>query len=40
MEAMEEWGHADDRVILRSYTAEMCISTGWTFNATPALAAP
>ena len=29
MEAMEEWGHADDRVIQRSYTAEACISCAW-----------
>ena len=29
MEAMEEWGHADDRVIQRSYTAEVCISCAW-----------
>ena len=26
MEAMEEWGQADDRVIQRSYTSEVCIS--------------
>ena len=26
MLAMEEWDHADDRVIQRSYTAEACIS--------------
>ena len=29
MLAMEEWGHADDRVIQRSYTAEVCISCAW-----------
>ena len=29
MEAMEEWGHANDRVIQRSYTAEVCISCAW-----------
>ena len=43
MEAMEEWGHADDRVIQRSYTAEACLSCAWfttesTLTATPALA--
>ena len=29
MEAMEEWGQADDRVIQRSYTSEVCISCAW-----------
>ena len=29
MEAMEEWGHADDRVMQRSYTVEVCISCAW-----------
>ena len=29
MEAMEEWGHADDRVIQRSHTSEVCISCAW-----------
>ena len=29
MEAMEEWGHADDRMIQRSYTSEVCISCAW-----------
>ena len=29
MEAMEEWGHDDERVIQRSYTAEVCISCAW-----------
>ncbi len=29
MEAMEEWGHADDSVIQRSCTAEACISCAW-----------
>ena len=29
MEAMEEWGHADDRVMQRSYTAEVCVSCAW-----------
>ena len=29
MLAMEEWGHADDRVIQRSYTAEVCMSCAW-----------
>ena len=45
MLAMEEWGHADDRVIQRQYSEKVCIScawftTGWTLTATPALAAP
>ena len=26
---MEEWVHADNRVIQRSYTAEVCISCAW-----------
>ena len=29
MEAMEEWGHADDRVMQRSYTAEVYLSSAW-----------
>ena len=29
MEAMEEWGQADDRVIQRSYISEVCISCAW-----------
>ena len=29
MEAMDEWGHADDRVIQHSYTAEVCILCAW-----------
>ena len=29
MEAMEEWGQADDRVIKRSYTSGVCISCAW-----------
>ena len=29
MEAMEEWGHADARVMQRSYTAEVCVSCAW-----------
>ena len=29
MEAMEEWGHADDRVMQRSYTAEAYLSSAW-----------
>ena len=27
---MEEWGHADDCVIQRSYTAKVCISCAWS----------
>ena len=29
MPAMEEWAHVDDRVMQRSYTAEVCISCAW-----------
>ena len=29
MEAMVEWGQADDQVMQRSYTAEVCISCTW-----------
>ena len=29
MEVMEEWGRADDRVMQRSYIAEVCISCAW-----------
>ncbi len=29
MEAMEEWGHTDDRVMQRSYTAEVYLSSAW-----------
>ena len=29
MEAMEEWVHADNLVIQRSYIAEVCISCAW-----------
>ena len=29
MLAMEEWSHADDRVMQRSYTAEVCVSCAW-----------
>ena len=44
LEAMEEWDHADDRVIHRSYTAEFCTRargppTGWTLTAMPVWAA-
>ena len=45
MLAMEEWGHADDRVIQRQYSEKVCMSCAWfttesTLTATPALAAP
>ena len=29
IEAMKEWGHADHRVMQRSYTAEACVSCAW-----------
>ena len=29
MLVMEEWRHADDRVMLRSYSAEVCTSCTW-----------
>jgi len=29
MLAMEEWGHADDRVIQRQYSKKVCMSCAW-----------
>ena len=29
MLAMEEWGHADDRVIQRQYSEKVCMSCAW-----------
>ena len=29
MEAIEEWGHADDRVIQRQYSEKVCMSCAW-----------
>ena len=29
VEAMEEWPYADDRVMQRSYTAEVCVACAW-----------
>ena len=29
VEAMEEWPYADDLVMQRSYTAEVCVACAW-----------
>ena len=29
VEAVEEWPYADDRVMQRSYTAEVCVACAW-----------